>query len=191
MKRIIFLLSLIAFILSAGSAYAQKNKDRGPLLYFNYELHDGGDEVLSLRKYDSDGAVYFRFFGSLEGYTYYRISEDRIKEAIKIFDSFKLAKYPQTEYEKADKAKGCWILEVDFENKKYCIVEYNRNDKLRESVEKFFKDICEELKQMGEKAGEYSITEYTTSGHAIRTINYDERGCVKNGTDYREPDKCF
>ena len=80
MKRIIFLLSLIAFIASANNACAQKAKDRGPLLYFNYELHDGGDEVLSLRKYNSDGAVYFRFFGDLDGYTYYRVSDKWIKE---------------------------------------------------------------------------------------------------------------
>ncbi|MBR1539557.1 MAG: hypothetical protein IJ636_08650 [Bacteroidales bacterium] len=179
------------------------------LTRFRYEFHDAeGDEVYYFNRSDSFNAVYFRPYGSREGWNYYCGDTTVLVWMAREIQWSHLGSYTGEDLSQEDKSRPRWLVIAEYEDgTKYEKIDYldrQVEDRWRQNVPSFtemgFRSevqqrFSEEIHRIEAleptEKGKHSCTTYDKQGKALRTINYDGAGDVLNGHDYRDPDLKF
>ena len=181
----------------------QEPSEDAALVSFRYELHGKeGDEVFSFTREKDRNAVYFREFGSLDGWNYYcgnpQVLEDLTKEMRRIH----ACSYCGEKIAEEDKSRPRWIAVLEYEDGQlFELMDYldrdggydhrpptNTERAIRAAAERYFNEEIARIKALpDEERGEHSCTTYHPDGTPGCIIHYMADGTVKGGYDYDNP----
>lgn len=175
------------------------------LTLFRYEFHDAeGDEVFFFHEEDDFNAVYFRKYGSREGWNYYCGDPSLLERLSRDIRYMHLGSYPGEGLKEEDVTRPRWIMIAEYaDGTRYEKMDYLDREPedrwrhnvpsftetgFRSTVEHYFSEEIQRIEALEpDQKGRHSCTTYDATGKALRTINYDGFGDVLNGHDYNDP----
>lgn len=173
------------------------------LISLRYERYDKGNSTakskvyyLSKNSYNNNYYIYFRKYGSFEGWSYADIDgRETIAKLHKAVSDLHLAKYPFTSLDEQKKNRNRWVLEAKYESGAVIsMVVYQRGNataeekRIDETLTSIFDGQVKVIPKMGSEHTKYS---YNSECEVQREIYYTADDIVHGGWDAEDVMKDF